>query len=835
MVSLRQLGPLITTLLLVACGADETTASQGEGGGGGSIGNDDCEPGTAPLADGSCLPAGQQPNGCAAGEALLDGTCVAAGDPANGCAPGELVVDGGGCQAAGIPPEACPVGFEPTDSRGCSAILPAQPCPVGEMALPGETTCRPVAPCGTGPWGDIPLDGTTEHVDGSHNGMSNGTASNPWKAIQEGIDAAAPGAIVAIAAGSYAEDLQVAGKAVRLWGKCPAETEVVGASAAVTITAGADGAEVRDLALTGSGVGIDLRGAEQVQIEGVWIHDTAGFGLDARDAPPAATSLTLRGSLVEGATEHGLWLEGTLSHLEDVVVRGTVGTTNHGWGLTVLEDETTFKRATATIRNVVIENNVEVAVTFHAADVQAEAMVIRDTAPNPAQRFGRGLVIQTDPAISEPSNVALKGLVVERNIDVGIMVAASNATIEHCTVRDTTPNLDLGTRGSGIAVQDHNVHVQRSEVDIVETLVERASDAGLFLGGSDVLVEGVAVMDTRTRTDGSMGRGASIQYNPASAQRCNATVRGSLFDSHYDAGLFVQGADVTVQATRISTIVPAPADGHFGVGLAAQAEPSGAGAVVTLTGSVIDATHMAGVHVVGSEATIDRTLIRDTSQPTASQMFGRGINFQDDVPTMLVSAGTVRSTIVERSHEAGVMLAGADVTLEAIVVRDTLPSQGADLGGRGVMVQPHFQTGHRSTATIRWSVIETSVEAGLFVGDSDVVVESTLVRTTTASPEQQLYGDGALVVSFFDTASITLTHSRLETSARAGLAGFGGQIALGGSAVDCNLIDLAGETANGASTTFNDLGGNRCGCGDQSTVCKVLSSMLEAPDPLETY
>ena len=242
---------VLMSLLLVACGADEAMPTEGEAGGGGSA--DGCEPGTAPQDDGSCFPAGRQPNGCAAGEGLLGGVCVAAGDPANGCTAGELALDDGSCQPAGVPPAACLAGFEPAPNGGCNAVIPAEPCPAGELALPGETSCRAVAPCGTGPWGDIPLDGTTEHVAGAHSGQSDGTETNPWKQIQDGIDAAEPGAIVAIAAGSYAEDLQVAGKAVRLWGKCPAEAEVVGATIALAITVGADGSEVRDLALSGSG------------------------------------------------------------------------------------------------------------------------------------------------------------------------------------------------------------------------------------------------------------------------------------------------------------------------------------------------------------------------------------------------------------------------------------------------------------------------------------------------------------------------------------------------------------------------------------------------------
>ncbi len=823
----------LAVLLLVACSSDETTQDPGPTGGGGT--DDGCAPGEAQLDDGSCLAAGTQPNGCAAGEAWIDDICVAAGDPNNGCAAGELALDGGGCQPAGVPPAACTSGFEPAANGGCNAILPAQICPAGEMAIPGETSCRAVAPCGGGTWGDIPVESTTQHVDTSHTGMSNGSDTNPWKDVQDGIDAAAPGAIVAIAAGHYEEDLEVVGKAVRLWGKCPAEVEVAGIAIGLSIGAGADGSEVRDLAVTSGGVGINLRGAEQVLIERVWIHDTGGYGLDASDAPPETTSLTFRRSLVEGASDQGLWISGSDALIEDVVVRGTLPIPAHGWGITILEDEDTFKRSTATIRNTVAERNAEVGVQIFASDVTIAGLVVRDTQPNGQNRMGRGMVVQTNPATSEPANVELRGSVIERNRDAGILVGASTMIIEHTTVRDTLPNLDQGDRGNGIAVQDDPLSGTRSTVTILESLVERASAHGLFLGGSDVQIAGVLVRDTQPRADDTLGRGASIHLDPFSGQRCDATISGSLFTGNHDAGVLIRGADVAIEATLVQDTAPAPGDQVYGIGIGAQAEADGQRANLVISGSIIEGSHMAGVHIAGADATIDRILVRDTSPQESSLIFGRGINIQDDPTSGERGMVTLRSTVVEQSYEIGVMVAGSEATLEAIVVRDTAPAEATGDGGHGIQLQANFTTAQEGSATIRWSLVEASHGAGLLIGAAHGTIESTLIRSTQANPNDQLYGDGVLVTAFGLEASGTVTHSVVASSARAGVSGFGANIALRQSAIDCNVIDLAGETANSQGTVFDDQGGNFCGCGEQAVVCKVLSTMLEAPEPLSTY
>src|SRR6185295_2136968 len=103
--------------------------------------------------------------GCAPGEATLeDGTCEPAGLPSDApCAPGEWARDDGTCAAAGVPPEGCAAGFQHDGKDACEPILPAAPCSPGEMAVPGETTCHEVAPCGAAPWGAIPVDAATEY------------------------------------------------------------------------------------------------------------------------------------------------------------------------------------------------------------------------------------------------------------------------------------------------------------------------------------------------------------------------------------------------------------------------------------------------------------------------------------------------------------------------------------------------------------------------------------------------------------------------------------------------------------------------------------------------
>jgi hypothetical protein len=124
---------------------------------------------------------------------------------------------------------------------------------------------------------------------------------------------------------------------------------------------------------------------------------------------------------------------------------------------------------------------------------------------------------------------------------------------------------------------------------------------------------------------------------------------------------------------------------------------------------------------------------------------------------------------------------------------------------------------------------------GVFVAAARAVLEHTLVRDTEPRTSDGSFGDGVAAVSIFGfgAASATIVDSRIERSARVGVASFGAAIELAGTMVECNGIDLAAEHNGDFAPELADGEDNRCGCAAETRDCRAISSMLAPPEPLD--
>jgi hypothetical protein len=923
------LGLLALAFTMAGCGADETSPVAAP------PGPPACEAGQTLLEDGRCQPAGLPLDmQCNAGELPLEGGgCQPAGLPLDmPCPPGEASLEGGGCQPAGVPPDACAQGFETDGKGGCDPILPAAPCPPGQMAVPGETQCREIAPCGSGDYGTIPVEATTQFVNKAYAGAnSDGTMAKPWKTIQAGINKAASGAIVAVAAGTYTEDLLIDGKLVRLWGRCPAMVSVVGTGAKlatlIIIHDGASQSDVRSLAITGPGVGIGSSGASKLLVDRVWIHDTMSRGLDI-NGEVGPSSVTVSASLIEGAEDAGVLIINADAVLEAAIVRDTQPRKDGTGGnaIRVRNGAAPNERSKLTLRASLLEQNHEASVFVIGSDAEIEATVVRTTQPNGAGQLGHG-ISSTDYALERPK-VTLRTSLLELNHGAGISASGSDASIEATVVRATQPHID-GTQGKGVLIKEGSTLTLRAslleqnhdcgvlgtsseatidgailrdtqpngpgtagvgvamtggaKVTLHASILEQNHGFGVLVRGSEATIDGAIVRDTQPISDGTFGRGIEVQDDSDTLERATLTLRTSLLERNHDISVLVQGSEAMIEGSVVRDTQPI-SDGTSGVGIFIQSNPDTyARSTLMVRASLVEQNHEVGVRVTGSDATIEATVVRDT-QPTGDGMFGRGIEIGNGVGPQSRSIVTLRSSLLEQNHDVGLLLNGSDATIEATVVRDT-QSTPQSINGAGVWIQLSDSSPERSKAEIRHSVVENNRRAGVNVHDSDAMIEATVVRGTQLASdgtkgrgigvEQSstlaLYtsvveenheagiiilgsaatitetvvratqpesngqeGDGIVVSSQIAPATATITETRIEDNARAGISSFSAAIVLVSSTVQCNLFDLNGEDyVEGQEFTFDGSKDNLCGCADKpDPTCPVVSENLSAPEAI---
>jgi hypothetical protein len=576
------------------------------------------------------------------------------------CAAGELALPDGSCFQPGV--AACAAGFVADDVGGCSAVLPEAPCPPGQLAVPGETTCHDVAPCGSTPWGTAPEEPGTQHVDRAYaGGGSDGSAAKPWTTVQAALGAAVPGAVIALAAGSYDEDVDL-GIPVRLWGRCPAMVSIAGTGQAVaSIIVRGDGTEIRDVAVTGSKVGVGVLGAVGVLVERVWIHDSGGQGIAVSDAA-SPSALTLRTSLVEGAHLHGiLGLVADIA-VEASVIRGTLPDAGNQAGRGI-ELDARGPPGRLVVRGSIIEHSRELGIYDEAAELVVDATLVRDQEPLPGDTLGGGGIFVTSEAGDERAPVTLSGVVLERNHDFGVLAFGSDVTVTGTTVRDTLP-MQIG--GRGISAMGHPTTMARSTLMVASSLVERSNENGILVSGSDATIEATIVRGTTPWQADGVGRGVTFQQSADTGQGTAATLRTSLLEGHEGVGLLVGGATVTVEDSAVIGTLPA-ADGLLGRGLEIQLVPGIPGGGVRSNAQLhrtgVEGNHEIGVAVIGADLVADGLRIRATAAAVGDGRFGDGLAVLQGAATAVVSGSRI-----EANARAGASVFGASLSLTGSVL-----------------------------------------------------------------------------------------------------------------------------------------------------------------------
>jgi hypothetical protein len=701
------------------------------------------------------------------------------------CAPtfdacGETAIAklGGGCEPAGV--TACAAGFV-AEAGGCRATLPATPCEPGAIALPGMSACEAIAPCGEVAGATLFVDATGVFGDGSR--------AKPFARINEAIAAASPGAVIAVAAGTYDEDVTI-DKAVRIVGSCPTAVTIRGVLAgedrgAVVITASAS---LERVSVTGPAAGVVVTGAKGVVIDSTRVF-AALNGIRIRKGADAI----VRRTVVDGARQFGIVVSGAVGRVERSHVHGTKEEIV-SIGVRVNPDPVSLAPGEVIVVGSLLEKNEYANAEAVSSKMTIEGSVLRDGVPV-AGKYGVGVMAARNMTVKQPADLTVRGSIVEGNSYIGIVATDSKLLVEGSVIRNTKLEAKDKKYGRGIVVQGN---VTAVEARVSGSVIEANQETGIDVNGdAKMVVTGSIVRDTKANGETGTGVFGEVLNGKAPALEIDR----SLFTGNAKAGVISAGM-LTVRASRFS---------H---------------------------NKIFSLVTRGGAATVSASLFEDTSAD-ANGLNGHGLLAIVDKTRILDPALTVEDTAVRRARKAGIAMFGGKLTIARSSVQDIAAEKVA---GLGVSIESKRPV-DSSLLEIDQSLIEKVSGAAVLVYGAPARLSNVHIRDVRLG-EGVGFGDGVFVGGMFfetfgiRTASLELRGSWIERAARTGVAMFGSSLAMEGTFLTCNLIPLDVEPIaawNGKefldhAFDVDDRGGNVCGC-NTNEACAARSTNLKPSAP----
>ncbi|MGF1469417.1 MAG: right-handed parallel beta-helix repeat-containing protein [Sandaracinaceae bacterium] len=458
------------------------------------------------------------------------------------------------------------------------------------------------------------------------------------------------------------------------------------------------------------GVGVFVSDeATEAVLEDVVVRDTLAQASDGAFGRGVGVQfggrVELRRGLLERNRDVGVTsLEGAEAILEDVVVRDTRAQESDGAfgrGVEVLLG------GRVELRRALLERNRDVGVSsLDGAEAILEDVVVRDTqAGASGGPSGLGL------SVTFGARVELRRGLLERHRDAGVFVGheGAEALLEDISIRETQAET-AGVDRLGLNVLDGG------RVDVRRGVLERNRDVGVLVAGegTEAVLEDLVVRDTQAReSDGTFGRGLNVQSG------ARAELRRALLERNREVGVFVagEGTEALLEDVVVRETQPRRSDGASGSGLDVQR-----GARVELRRGLLERNRNLGVFVAGqgAEAVLEDLVVRDSRARESDGASGRGLNVQGGGRVEL-SRG-----LLERNRDLGLFVRGegSRAVLEDVVVRDTQALESDGTGGEGLSAQ----LGGR--IELRLGLRERNRSLGVLVAGAALDAEDVVVRDT---------------------------------------------------------------------------------------------------------
>jgi hypothetical protein len=654
------------------------------------------------------------------------------------CTGDQVPVPGGGCKQIGVeectggikgppdwtckpigPPTTCLTGWAKVSGGWCEPILPAAACPAGTMEVLGKSTCQPVGDCGSGTWGKIQVGAQTLYVDQSYSGTdSDGSKDKPFTTIGDALAAATAGAQIAVAAGTYAEDLKI-DKQVSLEGRCPSMVTIKGQDTTLgggAVEIRADDTLVRGFTITGPAGGV-LADKARCTVEQAVVENCVG-GVAARDGG----DVTVRDARIVNNSMAGAGVLDAELTVERSVIQNTTVLgllQQYGQGLVATGGATNK----ITVRDSLIDHNTTMGAGISAGSATLERTVVRDTQPVPVSKVGGGGVWA-----SLGTTLVLRDCVIAGNRANGVGLGGATATIERTVVRDT--ELQATDDSFGIGISAWIEGQTPTTLTLKDSLVVNSASGGVGIFDSKGTLERTVVRDTRPAPKGGAA-GVGIYTGPLGSSPAappELAISDCLVSGNSGAGISIGGATATLERTVVRDTESDNSGGSPGSGVVVWSVLPHAGNA-TMRDCVLANNRYVGLAVFNATVAVERSVVRDTRPAVQYDAFGFGVYAGHPAGQTEVgppAALTLSDCLVLRNRGTGVRVVSSKATVQRCAVRETATDAQSGYGD-GIAADSSVG-GLRSTVEVSDSLVASSARAGLLLDDTGGAVKRSVLR-----------------------------------------------------------------------------------------------------------
>jgi len=369
--------------------------------------------------------------------------------------------------------------------------------------------------------------------------------------------------------------------------------------------------------------------------------------------------------------------------------------------------------------------------------------------------------------VARGSTLVVRDSLIKENASTGVWAyRGSTATIERTAIVDTLPQ-QSGAFGGAlyIGVDDDT---RDSSLTLRDSIIARNTSTAITIISAKATIERTIIRDTLPEAlSGTGGNAVIARVGKYRTKGSELKISDCLVAANRSGGIFLGGTNATIARTvvRDTKETKKLLKGGYGIQVNTYGKMKSPSTLL-LSDSVVSNNKDAGVQMINSTATIRQSIIEGTSSNPEFGLRGSGIAVDNDDAAAKPSVLTAEDVLLKGNSSAGLVVLSSTASLKRVVVRDTRPRGSDKMQGIGILAISSSSITAKipSKLTMKDCLVERNHTSGLNISNSTATLTDTIVRDTL--PEQSDQGGGTGLRVF--TSTISISQSIIATSRATG-------------------------------------------------------------------